>query len=156
MPYLPPEIIAAGRTPRGHPEGLREAFANIYAEIAQERMARALGDTPPQFPVPAHRGRRAHDGLHRGVRGVAGKRRLGRREGAGAMKVCVVGAGAIGGFIGARLAMSGHDVSAFARGATLSALRKHGWRLRQGGQAARRSGACVRPHASSWARTTWW
>ncbi|HSW24196.1 MAG TPA: 2-dehydropantoate 2-reductase, partial [Burkholderiaceae bacterium] len=50
------------------------------------------------------------------------------------MKVCVVGAGAIGGFIGARLAMSGHDVSAFARGATLSALRKHGWRLRQGGQ----------------------
>jgi 2-dehydropantoate 2-reductase len=50
------------------------------------------------------------------------------------MKVCIVGAGAIGGFIGARLAMSGHDVSAFARGATLSALRKHGWRLRQGGQ----------------------
>ena len=50
------------------------------------------------------------------------------------MKVCVVGAGAIGGFIGARLAMSGHDVSAFARGATLAALRKHGWRLRQGGQ----------------------
>ncbi|HSW27762.1 MAG TPA: Gfo/Idh/MocA family oxidoreductase, partial [Burkholderiaceae bacterium] len=28
--YLPPEVIAAGRTPRGHPEGLREAFANIY------------------------------------------------------------------------------------------------------------------------------
>ena len=43
--YLPPDIIAAGRTPRGHPEGLREAFANIYAEIAQERMARELGDT---------------------------------------------------------------------------------------------------------------
>jgi 2-dehydropantoate 2-reductase len=50
------------------------------------------------------------------------------------MKVCVVGAGAIGGFIGTRLAISGHDVSAFARGATLAALRKHGWRLRQGGK----------------------
>src|SRR5207244_7050658 len=33
-PDLPAEVIAAGRTPRGHPEGLREAFANIYAEIA--------------------------------------------------------------------------------------------------------------------------
>ncbi len=46
-PFLPPEIIAAGRTPRGHPEGLREAFANIYAEVAQERMARALGERGP-------------------------------------------------------------------------------------------------------------
>ena len=50
------------------------------------------------------------------------------------MKVAIVGAGAIGGFIGTRLAISGHDVGAFARGATLSALRKHGWRLRQGGK----------------------
>ena len=38
------------------------------------------------------------------------------------MKVCIVGAGAIGGFIGTRLAMNGHDVSAFARGETLNAL----------------------------------
>jgi predicted dehydrogenase len=49
---LPPEIIAAGRTPRGHPEGLREAFANIYAELAQERMARDLGETPPHLAYP--------------------------------------------------------------------------------------------------------
>ena len=51
-PGLPPEIIAAGRTPRGHPEGLREAFANIYAEVAQERMALALGDEVAQFEYP--------------------------------------------------------------------------------------------------------
>ena len=51
-PWLPAEIIAAGRLPRGHPEGLREAFANIYAELAQERMARALGEPPPAFPYP--------------------------------------------------------------------------------------------------------
>jgi predicted dehydrogenase len=51
-PDLPPEILALGRTPRGHPEGLREAFANIYAEVAQERMARELGEPVPQFPYP--------------------------------------------------------------------------------------------------------
>ena len=42
----------ARRTPRGHPEGLREAFANIYAEVAQERMARSLGEPVPAFPYP--------------------------------------------------------------------------------------------------------
>jgi 2-dehydropantoate 2-reductase len=46
------------------------------------------------------------------------------------VKVCIVGAGAIGGFIGTRLAVAGHaQVSAIARGATLAALREHGWRL---------------------------
>ncbi len=51
------------------------------------------------------------------------------------MKVCIVGAGAIGGFIGARLAASGVcSLSALARGATLAALRTHGFRLRQGGE----------------------
>ena len=58
-PYLPPEIIAAGRTPRGHPEGLREAFANLYAEVAQERMARELGEAVPGFAYP-----RIEDGAH--------------------------------------------------------------------------------------------
>jgi 2-dehydropantoate 2-reductase len=48
------------------------------------------------------------------------------------MKVCVVGAGAIGGFIGTRLALAGCTTSAVARGATLGALRTHGWRLRLG------------------------
>jgi len=49
------------------------------------------------------------------------------------MKVCIVGAGAIGGFIGARLAAAGQaQVSAIAHRATLAALREHGWRLKQG------------------------
>jgi 2-dehydropantoate 2-reductase len=49
------------------------------------------------------------------------------------MKICIVGAGAIGGLVGARLAAAGRsDVSTIARGATLAALREHGWRLRQG------------------------
>ena len=51
------------------------------------------------------------------------------------MKVCIVGAGAIGGFIGTRLAVSGQaQVSALARGATLQALQQQGWRLRMGDQ----------------------
>ncbi|QJW83585.1 Gfo/Idh/MocA family oxidoreductase [Ramlibacter terrae] len=54
-PDLPAEIIALGRTPRGHPEGLREAFANIYAEVAQERMALKLGEPVPPFPIRAPR-----------------------------------------------------------------------------------------------------
>jgi 2-dehydropantoate 2-reductase len=50
------------------------------------------------------------------------------------LKVCVVGAGAIGGFLGTRLALAGGvAVSALARGATLVALRDHGWRLEQDG-----------------------
>ncbi len=50
------------------------------------------------------------------------------------MKICILGAGAIGGFIGTRLAVQGQcEVSAVARGATLQALRTHGWRLQQGG-----------------------
>ena len=49
------------------------------------------------------------------------------------MKVCVVGAGAIGGFLGTRLAAAGEaSVAALARGATLAALRDHGWRLEKG------------------------
>jgi 2-dehydropantoate 2-reductase len=46
------------------------------------------------------------------------------------MRICVLGAGAIGGFVGARLAASGLETSAVARGATLAALREHGWRVR--------------------------
>ncbi|HWP19881.1 MAG TPA: 2-dehydropantoate 2-reductase [Burkholderiaceae bacterium] len=45
------------------------------------------------------------------------------------MKICIYGAGAIGGFIGTRLAAQGHAVSAVARGATAEALQRHGWRL---------------------------
>lgn len=57
--FLPPDILAAGRTPRGHPEGLREAFANIYSEMAQERMAMALGEPITPAPYP-----RIADGAH--------------------------------------------------------------------------------------------
>src|SRR2546426_11208326 len=49
------------------------------------------------------------------------------------MKVCVVGAGAIGSFIGARLSLRSCQVAALARGATAASLRAHGFRLEQAG-----------------------
>ena len=45
------------------------------------------------------------------------------------MKVCVFGAGAIGGFLGVALADAGAEVSVLARGAHLQAIRRHGIRL---------------------------
>ena len=43
-----------------------------------------------------------------------------------AMNICVVGAGAIGGWIAARLALAGYEVSVVARGATLEAIDTQG------------------------------
>ena len=45
------------------------------------------------------------------------------------MKLCIVGAGSIGGFIAALMADNGHDVSVVARGAHLEAIRNGGLRL---------------------------
>ena len=49
-------------------------------------------------------------------------------------KVCIYGVGAIGGWIGARLAGAGCQVSTVARGATLDALSRQGLRLREAGE----------------------
>jgi 2-dehydropantoate 2-reductase len=45
------------------------------------------------------------------------------------MRILIAGAGAIGGYIGARLAHAGEDVTLFARGAHLSAMRERGLRI---------------------------
>lgn len=50
-------------------------------------------------------------------------------------RVCVFGAGAIGGYVGARLALKGEaDVSLVARGAHLAAMQARGLILKQGGE----------------------
>ena len=49
------------------------------------------------------------------------------------MKVGIVGAGAIGGFLGARLARAGVDVTLVARGPHLKAMRESGLRVSDGG-----------------------
>jgi 2-dehydropantoate 2-reductase len=47
------------------------------------------------------------------------------------MKIAVVGVGAIGGYVGIRLALAGEDVTFIARGANLQALRSNGLRLQR-------------------------
>jgi 2-dehydropantoate 2-reductase len=50
-------------------------------------------------------------------------------------RICVFGAGAIGGYVGARLALKGEaDVSLIARGAHLAAMKTNGLTLRQAGE----------------------
>ncbi|WP_347312531.1 2-dehydropantoate 2-reductase [Defluviimonas sp. SAOS-178_SWC] len=50
------------------------------------------------------------------------------------MRICIFGAGAIGGYLGAKLAASGADVSLVARGAHLDAIRTKGLTLIEDGQ----------------------
>lgn len=49
------------------------------------------------------------------------------------MKICIYGAGAVGGFIGVQLAHAGYDISAVVQGDTLKVLRSHGLRLESDG-----------------------
>jgi 2-dehydropantoate 2-reductase len=46
------------------------------------------------------------------------------------MRFAIVGSGAVGGYYGARLAQAGHEVTFFARGAHLAAMREHGLAIR--------------------------
>ena len=50
------------------------------------------------------------------------------------MKICVFGAGAIGGYMGVKLAQAGADVSLVARGPHLAAMQENGLRLIEEGQ----------------------
>lgn len=48
-------------------------------------------------------------------------------------RICIVGAGAVGGYLGAKLALAGESISVLARGATLRALQTEGLRLTEDG-----------------------
>jgi 2-dehydropantoate 2-reductase len=45
------------------------------------------------------------------------------------MKIAIIGAGAIGGYVGVKLALAGEDVTFIVRGANLNAIRKNGMKL---------------------------
>ena len=45
------------------------------------------------------------------------------------MKIAIIGAGAIGGLVGARLALAGEDVTFVVRGRNLEAIRERGIKL---------------------------
>jgi 2-dehydropantoate 2-reductase len=50
------------------------------------------------------------------------------------MKICIYGAGAIGGYLGAELALNGADVTLIARGPHLAAMRENGLKLIKDGE----------------------
>jgi 2-dehydropantoate 2-reductase len=45
------------------------------------------------------------------------------------LKIAIIGAGAIGGYVGVKLALAGEDVTFLVRGANLEAIRRKGMRL---------------------------
>ena len=45
------------------------------------------------------------------------------------MKIAIIGAGAIGGYVGVKLALAGEDVTFIVRGANLEAIRSNGMKL---------------------------
>jgi 2-dehydropantoate 2-reductase len=59
------------------------------------------------------------------------------------MKVAIFGAGAIGGFMGVRLAQAGADVTFIARGPHLAAMQAHGVTLRSAGETVTVRPRCV-------------
>ena len=50
------------------------------------------------------------------------------------MRICIYGAGAIGGYLGVQLALAGEDVTLIARGPHLEAMQRHGVKLLIGGE----------------------
>ncbi len=68
------------------------------------------------------------------------------------MKVCIFGAGAIGGYLAVELALAGNEVSVVARGAHLRAIHEHGLTLRIDGNEK-----TVRlPASGAWQRRVRW
>ena len=45
------------------------------------------------------------------------------------MKIAIIGAGAIGGYVGVKLALAGEDVTFIVRGANLEAIKNNGKKL---------------------------
>jgi 2-dehydropantoate 2-reductase len=65
------------------------------------------------------------------------------------MKICVFGAGAVGGYIGGRLALAGAEVTLIARGPHLAAMRAGGLRLRIDGEDRLARPACTNDPAAA-------
>ena len=70
------------------------------------------------------------------------------------MKIAVIGAGAIGGLVGAKLALSGEDVTFIVRGANLDAIRDNGIKLisAEGGEQVARNVKATNDYAAAGAQ----
>ena len=130
-----PSRRGAGASPSAVPHdklGEEVAAAVVLREGSPRRTAScgpSVGARLAPFKVP-----RKFVFLTEIPKGATGKlQRIGLAEKLGltAMKVAIFGAGAIGGFLGVRLARQGADVTFIARGPHLAAMQANGLTLRQ-------------------------
>src|SRR5215831_21398257 len=101
----------AGRPPRARAGPLAPALGLLRGILGPGQGAR-LGAAPPGFPRESRRG----------------TQEFVRHEG-WPVRFVIVGAGAIGAYIGARMAQAGLDVTLFARGPHLRAMQERGVRV---------------------------
>ena len=65
------------------------------------------------------------------------------------MRICIYGAGAVGGYLGVQLALAGEEVTLVARGAHLQAMQAHGVRLLIDGEERRARPRCIEDPAQA-------
>ena len=104
---------------------LHEVYSN-QGRLVEQALAQGSLAGRRVLEVGAGTGRDTMELVRRGAKGYVldytfGSLRL--------MRIAIVGAGAIGGYLGARLAHAGEDVTLIARGANLAALKQHGLTL---------------------------
>src|SRR5689334_18993750 len=110
--------MGRGSRGRGRAEGDRDG----------SRADRALQDADGRLQVPEEDSHHRDDSTDGDREDSASRRGRGIREG-GCVKIVIAGAGAIGGYIGACVARAGGDVTLFARGPHLEAMRTKGLRV---------------------------
>ena len=108
-----------------------EAVVTLKEQVSEDAAAGVLQGEVVGLQAPETDSHHRRDSAHRDRQAPAARRRAGvRAEGVvPRMKIVIAGAGAIGGYIGARLARQGADVVLFARGPHLKAMQERGLRV---------------------------
>src|SRR2546427_4066112 len=110
------------------------AGSGVGSPARIDRQADAGGRSPRRIRGIPRGGTRAVVDERRADRSGSRLHSRARTPERGCMRICVVGAGAVGGMTGAWFAKAGHDVSLVARGAHLEAIRRRGLTLVSGGK----------------------
>src|SRR5256712_7439080 len=110
------------------------AGSGVGSPARIDRQADAGGRSPRRIRGIPRGGTRAVVDERRADRSGSRLHSCARTPESGCMRICVVGAGAVGGMTGGWFAKAGHEVSLVARGAHLEAIRRRGLTLISGGK----------------------
>ena len=130
-PKLGEEVAAAVVLREGHAATEAED-PRLRAGAARGLQGAAQGRDPRRDPERRHRQAAAHR---------ARRQARPRDRSLTRCRICVFGAGAIGGYMGAKLARAGAEVSLVARGPHLAAMQANGPAADRGGRRLHRAGA---------------